>query len=86
MALPVVPSGPNHPTRILRDLAVEALHPARSHAAIITPYFVPDEALLVALRSAVVRGVRVEVIMPARSDQLLVGLAGRYFAGEVLRQ
>lgn len=86
VTLQVVPSGPNHPTRILRDLAVEALHSARSHAAIITPYFVPDEALLVALRLAVVRGVRVELIMPARSDQLLVGLAGRYFAGEVLRQ
>jgi cardiolipin synthase A/B len=86
VALQVVPSGPNHPTRILRDLAVEALHSARSHAAIITPYFIPDEALLVALRLAVVRGVRVELIVPARSDQILVGLAGRYFADEVLRQ
>ena len=86
VALQVVPSGPNHPTRILRDLAVEALHAARRHAAIITPYFVPDEALLVALRLAVVRGVRVDLIVPARSDQLLVGLAGQYFLGEVLQQ
>ena len=86
VALQVVPSGPNHPTRILRDLAVEALHAARRHAAIITPYFVPDEALLVALRLAVVRGVRLDLIVPARSDQLLVGLAGQYFLGEVLQQ
>jgi cardiolipin synthase len=85
VALMVVPSGPNHPTRVLRDLAVEALHAARRRAAIITPYFVPDEALLVALRLAVVRGVRVDLIVPARSDQRLVGLAGQYFLGEVLR-
>ena len=86
VALQVVPSGPNHPTRVLRDLAVEALHAARRHAAIITPYFVPDEALLVALRLAVVRGVRVDLIVPARSDQLLVGLAGQFFLDEVLQQ
>jgi cardiolipin synthase len=86
VALQVVPSGPNHPTRVLRDLAVEALHAARRRAVIITPYFIPDEALLVALRLAVARGVRVDLIVPARSDQLLVGLAGQYFVDEELRR
>ena len=80
------PERAESPTRVLRDLAVEALHAARRHAAIITAYFVPDEALLVALRLAVVRGVRLDLIVPARSDQLLVGLAGQYFLGEVLQQ
>jgi cardiolipin synthase len=86
VALQVVPSGPSHPTRVLRDLSVEALHAARRRVIITTPYFVPDEALLVALRLAVVRGVRVDLIVPARSDQLLVGLAGQFFCEEVLRQ
>jgi cardiolipin synthase len=86
MALQVVPSGPNHPTRVLRDLAVEALHGARRRVVIITPYFVPDDALLVALRLAVVRGVRVDLIVPARSDQLWVGLAGEFFVDELLQQ
>ena len=39
-----------------------------------------------ALRLAVVRGVRVDLIVPARSDQLLVGLAGQYFLDELLQQ
>jgi cardiolipin synthase A/B len=86
VALQVVPSGPNHPTRVLRDLVVEALHAARRRVVITTPYFIPDEALLVALRLAVVRGVRVDLIVPARSDQLLVGLAGQFFFDEVLQQ
>jgi cardiolipin synthase len=85
VALQVVPSGPNHPTRVLRDLAVEGLHAARRRVIITTPYFVPDEALLVALRLAVVRGVQVDLIVPARSDQLLVGLAGQFFIDELLR-
>jgi cardiolipin synthase A/B len=86
VALQVAPSGPNHPTRVLRDLAVEALHAAHRRVVIITPYFVPDEALLVALRLAVVRGVRVDLIVPARNDQLWVGLAGQFFFDEVLQQ
>ncbi len=61
----------------LEGVAVKALPAARRHAAIITPYFVPDEAPLVALRLAVVRGDRLDLIVPARSDQLLVGLAGQ---------
>jgi cardiolipin synthase A/B len=84
--LQVVPSGPNHPNRVLRDLAVEGLHAARRRVIIVTPYFVPDEALLVALRLAVVRRVRVDLIVPARSDQLWVGLAGQYFCSQVLQQ
>ena len=85
VALQVDPSGPNSPTRVLRDLAVEALHCARRRVVITTPYFVPDEALLVATRLAVVRGVQVDLIVPARSDQLWVGLAGQFFIDELLR-
>lgn len=82
--LQVVPSGPNYPNRTLRDVSLEALHAARRHAAIITPYFVPDEALLVALRLAVVRGVRVDLIVPARADQRLVHWCGQFFLGELV--
>jgi cardiolipin synthase len=84
VTLQVVPSGPNYPTRVLRDLVVEALYAARCRAVIVTPYFVPDDALLVALRMAVVRGVHVDLIVPARSDQILVGLAGQFFYDELL--
>lgn len=84
MALQVVPSGPNHPTQVLRDITVEALHAARERVVITTPYLVPDEAMLVAARLAVVRGVRIDLIVPERSDQLLVGLAGQYFIDELL--
>jgi cardiolipin synthase len=86
VAVQVVPSGPNHPTRVLRDIAIEALHAARRQAVIITPYFVPDEALLVALRLAVVRGVRVHLIVPARRDIRLVDLAAQFLFEELLQQ
>ena len=85
-AFQVVPSGPNHPTRVLRDLAIESLYAARRRVGLITPYFVPDEALLVALRLAAARGVRVDLILPAHSDHLLVDLAARFFFTDLLEQ
>lgn len=85
VAVQVVPSGPNHPTRVIRDLAVEALHVARRRVVLTTPYFIPDEAFLVALRLAAVRGVQVDLIVPARGDQIMPALAGQFFFDELLQ-
>lgn len=37
-----------------------------------TPYFVPDDAILTALMTAALRGVKVTLIVPARNDSLFV--------------
>lgn len=42
---------------------------------IVTPYYVPDEALAKALRLAALRGVDVRVVVPSRSNHLLPDLA-----------
>jgi cardiolipin synthase len=51
---------------------------------ITTPYFVPDEAILQALEVAVLRGVRVDLIISRRSDHILVCAAGRAYYGLLL--
>ena len=48
------------------------------------PYFVPDIALLLALRTAVYRGVDVRLLVPARNDAWLVRRASRVFYHELL--
>jgi cardiolipin synthase len=52
---------------------------------ITTPYFIPDEALLLAMETAVMRGVEVHLVLSAKADQILVGLAQRSFYGGLLR-
>lgn len=49
-----------------------------------TPYFVPDEAVLVALTSAAVRGVEVVLVIPERLDNALAQLAGEAHLGDLL--
>lgn len=79
-----LPSGPSYPTENYQRLVVAALHAAEERVVITTPYFVPDEALLQAMQVAVLRGVLVEVLVPERSDQIIVGAAGRAYYQDLL--
>ena len=80
----MVPSGPGFQTPTILQLLVAAVYAAREELFITTPYFVPDEALVLALRTAAQRGVRVRLIVPAKVDSLLVRHASRAYYDELL--
>ncbi len=73
----VVPSGPMVRPEVARDVLLMALYSARRELILTTPYFVPDEAMLTALKSAAGRGVAVTLILPAKVDSRLVRYASR---------
>lgn len=79
----VMPTGPT-----LQDDAIQILlmsiYAARRELVITTPYFVPDESVLMALVSAARRGVDVTLILPARVDSYLVRFASQPHMGELL--
>jgi cardiolipin synthase len=59
----------------LYALLVTAAYRARRRIALVTPYFVPEMALLMALCLAARRGVQVELLLPARSNHRMSDLA-----------
>jgi cardiolipin synthase len=63
-----VATGLDQPDDTLRSLLLSAAFRAKARFLIATPYFVPDSALLDALRLACVRGVDVRILVPARSN------------------
>ena len=71
----LVASGPDQADDTLHALFVTAAYRARVRIALATPYFVPDAALLMALCLAARRGVRVDLMLPARSNHRLSDLA-----------
>jgi cardiolipin synthase len=79
----VAPSGPNLPPARIRAILLETIYAARREIVLTTPYFVPDESLLLALASASARGASVTLVMPARNDSKLVDLASRAFQGDL---
>ncbi len=71
----MIPSGPDQGQDTFYGLMLTALFRAEKNVIAVTPYFVPDDALLTALCLAARRGVRVELVVPARSNHRLADLA-----------
>ncbi len=80
----IVPSGPDYGEAELGPLTVALVHAARERVVITTPYFIPDAALLQALRTAVLRGIAVDLILPSVSDNRFVRLAQQSYYSELL--
>jgi len=70
-----IPSGPDYADDTLQAVLLLACYRAQTSIDIATPYFVPDESLLQALCLAARRGVRVRLLLPARSNHRLADLA-----------
>ncbi len=79
-----VSSGPDEDLERIYQLILGALRSARSHVLIMTPYFIPDRALIKALGSAVLAGVKVEVLLPEGSDHPLVQMASMAYIPEII--
>jgi len=74
----VVASGPDTEDWI-HDSYFMAITQAKQRLYIATPYFIPTQALLTALRTASGRGVDVRLVLPSLSDVQLVMWASRSF-------
>lgn len=80
----VIPSGPGYKNDPIHKLLLTSIYAARSELTMTTPYFVPDESLLIALLSAAQRGIDVTIILPEKVDSLLVRYACRSYLDDLL--
>lgn len=81
----VIPSAPEQGSPVIYDTIVNVIHAAIERIIITTPYFVPDEALLLALTTAANRGVDVTLIVPEAVDSKLVKYASRAYYPRLLK-
>lgn len=82
--LQLLPSGADFPLEGFETILVWLLHRARRRVVLVTPYFVPDEDVVGAMRSAAARGVAVELVVSEVVDQRIVHLAQCSYFGELL--
>lgn len=74
-AAQILPSGPDHADDTVHTVLLTACYRARNRIVAVTPYLVPDESLLSALALAARRGVRVDILVPERSNHRLADIA-----------
>lgn len=71
----LVPSGPDQVEDTIYTMIVSGCFTSKSRILAVTPYFVPDQTLLMALTLAARRGVDVELVIPLRSNHILADIA-----------
>lgn len=79
-----IPDGPDADIDNLRQVILGALAVARSRVRIVTPYFLPDESLIAALKVTALRGVTVDLVMPERSNLRVMDWATRPQLAELI--
>lgn len=80
----IITSGPDTTLEPIHRMHVAAINASTHRAWLTTPYFVPGEPALMALTSAALRGVDVRLLVPRRSDSLIVSAAARSYYDELI--
>lgn len=68
----------------IRNMYLKAIERSQHHVWISTPYFIPDQQILRALKRAAERGVDVKVMVPKDSNHVLGDWVSRGFYGQML--
>ena len=80
----VIGSGPDSAAFAIHKMVFTAINQATQRLWLTSPYFVPDDAVLIALISAGLRDVDVRLLIPKKGDSRLVDLAARSYLPELL--
>ena len=67
-AMRAIAGGPDEDVAILEEHWASAIEQAEHRVRILTPYFLPEDRMLEVLGRAAVRGVTVEIVVPARTN------------------
>ena len=80
----VITSGPELSEQPIKTAYLKMILGAKESIYIQTPYFVPDEVILNALRVAAMSGVKINLMIPAKPDKKFVYMATLSHANELI--
>lgn len=83
-AVQIISSGPDSRWQNIRNVYLKMISKARKNIYIQTPYFIPDESVMDAIRIAAMSGVDVRVMIPCKPDHPFVYWATYSYIGELL--
>ena len=81
-----IPDGPDEDYDKLRLTILGILACAQSSVQIVTPYFLPDSAVVTSFNIAALRGVEIDVVLPQQSNLRLVQWASTALLWQILER
>lgn len=82
--LHILSSGPDSELETIKLAYIEMINNAKKYIYIQTPYFVPDETFIDALKIALLKGVDVRIMIPNKQDHMFVYWATYSYVGDLL--
>jgi cardiolipin synthase len=82
--LQITASGPDSDWASIMQAFFSAITHARKHIYIASPYFVPNESILTALKTAALSGIDVRIMLPGKSDSTVVYWSSLSYVAELL--
>lgn len=80
----ITASGPDSDWASIMQAYFVAITTAKNYIYISTPYFIPNESILTALRTTALSGVDVKIILPCKSDSVMVYWSSMSFIQNLL--
>lgn len=84
LGMQIISSGPDSKRQEIRDNYLRLISKAKERIYIQTPYLMPDEAVLTALKVAALSGIDVRIMIPCKPDHPFVYWATYSYAGDLL--
>jgi len=85
IGIQIVSSGPDSEWEQIKNGYLKMIQSAKKNIYIQTPYFIPDESILEALKIASLSGVDVRIMVPNKPDHPFVYWASLSYIGELLK-
>lgn len=79
-----IPDGPDEDFEKLQWIVHGALNAAQSSVRIVTPYFIPDSALIKTINLTALRGISVDIVLPLKNNLPIVQWASNDLLSQIL--
>lgn len=80
----IVSSGPDSQWSAIRNCYLKMINKAEKSIYIETPYLIPDDSIMTALKLASLSGIDVRIIIPCKPDHMFVYWATKSYAWELM--
>lgn len=85
VALQIISSGPDTEWQVIKNNYLKLITHAKRYIYIQSPYFIPDESFLDAVRVAALSGVDVRIMIPNKPDHMFVYWATYSYVGQLVQ-
>ncbi|MCD6346788.1 MAG: cardiolipin synthase, partial [Bacteroidales bacterium] len=80
----IVSSGPDSDWQSIMQAYFSAIATATDYVYISTPYFLPNESIMTAMKTAALGGVDIRILLPEKNDSWIVNYSSRSYLREIL--